>query len=231
MILKALDKHRELRYQSAGELGVDLARLLPISGETGKVAITEFRPAKRRKLWATWLAIAVVVLGCAYGGYHLGRKWLSPNPVGPKLMTVLPFDSGGQDERTNALIVGLTDTLTARLAETGDQNLQVISARDIRAGSKNNGASFSSIWLRSRTQGSVHSVGDQIRIICSLVDSKTHRQLNASTITADSNNALALEDKVANEVTSLIASVQGVQAQTRLSVRTKSNPEAYASYL
>src|SRR5262249_44438658 len=70
VILKALDKDRDLRYQSASELGVDLARLLPISGETGKIAITEFRPAKRRMPWATWLAIAVVVLGCTYGGYR-----------------------------------------------------------------------------------------------------------------------------------------------------------------
>ena len=232
VILKALDKDRDLRYQSASELGVDLTRLSPISGETGKVAITEFRPAKRRMPWATWLAIAVVVLGCTYGGYHLGREWLSPNPVSPKLLTVLPFDSSGQDERTNALIAGLTDTLTAKLAETRDQKLQVISARDIREqGVKTTEQAYQVFGSDLVLQGSVHSVGDQIRINCSLVDSKTHRQLNASTITADSNNAMALEDKVANEVTSLIASVQGVQAQTPLSVRTKSNPEAYASYL
>lgn len=232
LILKALDKDRDLRYQSAGELGVDLTRLLPISGETGKVAITEFRPAKGRIPWATWLAIAAVVLGCTYGGYRLGRKWLSPNPVSPKLLTVLPFESSGQDERTNALIAGLTDTLTAKLAETRDQKLQVISARDIKEQGVKTTEQASQVFGSDLVlQGSVHSVGNQIRINCSLVDSKTHRLLNASTITADSNNALALEDRVANEVTSLIASVQGVQTQTLPPVRTKGNPEAYASYL
>jgi tetratricopeptide (TPR) repeat protein len=232
LILKALDKDRELRYQSAGELGVDLTRLLPISGETGTVAIAEFPPAKRRVPWAMWLAIAIVVLGCTYGGYRLGRKWLSPNPVSPKLLTVLPFDSGGQDERTNALIAGLTETLTARLAETRDQNLQVISARDIREQGVITTEQASQVFGSDLVlQGNVHSVGEQIRINCSLVDSKTHRQLSASTITADSNNALALEDKVANEVISLISAVHVVPAQAPLPVRTKSNPEAYASYL
>ena len=232
VILKALDKDRDLRYQSAGELGVDLTRLLPISGETGKVAITEFRPAKRRIPWATWLAIAVMVLGCTYAGYHLGRKWLSPHPVSPKLLTVLPFDSSGQDEKTNALVAGLTETLTAMLAESRDQNLQVISARDIREQGVKTTEQASQVFGSNLVlQGSVHSVGGKIRINCSLVDSKTHRQLNASTITADSNDALALEDKVAAEVTSLISAVPGVQTQRSLPVRAKTNPEAYASYL
>jgi len=232
VILKALDKDPNLRYQSAGELGVDLTRLLPISGETGKVAITEFRPARRRMPLATWLAIAIMMLGCTYASYRLGRKWLSPNPVLPKLLTVLPFDSSGQDQSTNALIAGLTDTLTAKLAESGDQNLQVISARDIREQGVRTTDQASQLFGSNLVlQGSVHSVGDQIRINCSLVDSKTHRQLNASTVTADSNNALALEDKVANEVTSMISAVQGGQAQAPSPVRSKSNPEAYLSYL
>jgi serine/threonine-protein kinase len=232
VILKALDKDRERRYQSASELGVDLARLLPTSGETGKVSITEFASAKRRMPWATWLAIAIVVFGCMYGGYRLGRKRISLNPVSRKLLTVLPFDSSGQDEKTNALIAGLTDTLTAKLAETREHNLQVISARDIREqGVKTTEQAYQVFGSDLVLEGSVHSVGNQIRINCSLVDSQTHRQLNASTITADSNDALALEDKVASEVTSLISAVQGVQAQSPLPVRTKSNPEAYASYL
>jgi len=232
VILKALDKDQNLRYQSAAELGVDLTRLLPISGETGKVAITEFQSAKRRMPLARWLAIAIIVLGCTYGSYRLGRKWVSPNPVSPKLLTVLPFDSSGQDEPTNALIAGLTDTLTAKLAETGDQNLQVISARDIREQGVRTTEQASQVFGSNLVlQGSVHSAGDQIRINCSLVDSKTHRQLNARTITADSNNALAMEDKVANEVTSLLSAFKSVPAQPSQPVRSESNPEAYASYL
>ena len=232
VILKALDKDQERRYQSARELGVDLTRLLSISGETGKVAITEFPPAQRWMLWTAWLAIAIVVFGCAYGGYRLGRQWLSPHPVSPKLLTVLPFDSSGQDERTNALIAGLTETLTAMLAETRYENLQVISARDIREQGVKTTEQASQVFGSDLVlQGSVHSVGEKIRINCSLVDSKTHRQLNASTITADFNDALALEDKVATEVTSLISAVPGVQTQRSLPVRAKSNPEGYASYL
>lgn len=232
VILKALDKDRDLRYQSAAELGVDLTRLLPISGETGKVAITEFGQAKRQMPRATWLAIAVVVLSCVYGGYRLSRGWFSPNPVSPKLLTVLPFDSSGQDERTNALIAGLTDTLTAKLAETGDQRLQVISARDIREQGVRTTEQASQVFGSDLVlQGSVHSVGSQLRINCSLVDPKTHRQLNASTITVAPNDALAMEDQVSNEITSLLASVQGMQSLSAHPARTKSNPEAYASYL
>src|SRR6476660_3295455 len=193
VILKALDKDRERRYQSAGELGVDLTKLLSISGETG-IAIATFPAGKRWIGWMMWVGIAIVVFGCAYEGYRLGRRWLSPNPVSPKLLTVLPFDSSGQDERTNALIAGLTETLTAMLAETRDQNLQVISARDIREQGVKTTEQASQVFGSNLVlQGSVQSVGEKVRINCSLVDSKTHRQLNASTITVDSNDALALE--------------------------------------
>jgi serine/threonine protein kinase/tetratricopeptide (TPR) repeat protein len=232
VILKALDKDPERRYQSAGELGVDLARLLPITGQTGKVAITEFARDKRRMHLTSWLAIAIVALGCTYGGYRLLGRRISSRPVSHKLLTVLPFDSSGQDARTDALIVGLTDTLTAELAQIANESLQVISSRDVRErGVKTATQASQEFGSDLVLEGSVHSVGEQVRVNCSLVDSKTHRQLSSSTITADPKDALALEDRVASEVTSWLAADQGIQTRPPVPTRNKSNPEAYASYL
>jgi eukaryotic-like serine/threonine-protein kinase len=231
VVLKALDKDPERRYQSASELGVDLARLLPV-GESGTVSITEFARPKRRISWATWSLVPIVALACAFGGYSLREKWSSPRATSNKLIAVLPFDFSAQDDRMNALMIGLTDTLTTKLAQTQNHNLQVISARDVREqGVKTAVQAFQEFGSDLVLEGSVHRVGDQIRINCSLVDSKTHRQLNARTITADANDPFALEDQVANEVTSLLAGVQGVRTTISHSGTTGSNPEAYASYL
>src|SRR5207245_10303206 len=79
-------------------------------------------------------------------------------------------------------------------------------------------------------EGSAHRLGDQIRINCSLVDSKTHRQLTARTITADTKDVFGLEDQVANEITSLFAD-RGIRTRASSTMRTENNPEAYASYL
>jgi tetratricopeptide (TPR) repeat protein len=230
VILKALDKDPDRRYQSAGELGVDLVRLLPTTGGSGRVTISEFAIPKRRMPLATWTVVAIVALSGAYGGYRVFQKWNSPRPRGHGLLAVLPFDSTGQDEKTKALIVGLNETLTAKLAR--DQNLQVISAREIREqGVKTAEQARREFGSDLVLEGNAHRVGDQIRINCSLVDSKSDRQLTARTITADSHDAFALEDQVAGEIIALLAADRGTQTQASPIARTGNNPEAYASYL
>lgn len=235
VILKALDKDPNRRYQSADELGVDLVRLLPATGASGKVAITEFATARGRVRWATWrtwIVMAVVVLACMYGGYRLREKWNNSATSGHKLLAVLPFDSTGQDDKTSALIVGLTETLTAKLAQTKGQDLQLISSRDIREqGVKTTEQAWKEFGSDLVLQGSAHRVGDKIRISCSLVDSKTHRQLTARTITANTEDIFGLEDQVVDEIASLLAADRDIGIQARSMVRTERNPEAYAGYL
>jgi eukaryotic-like serine/threonine-protein kinase len=235
VILKALDKDPTRRYQSADELGVDLVRLLPTTGASGKLAITEFAPARSRRRWTTWTAwivVAIVALACTYVGYRLREKWNNSHSSGHKLLTVLPFDYSGQDEKTRALIVGLTETLTARLSETWGQDLQLISARAVREqGVKTTEQAWKEFGSDLVLEGSARRVGDQIRFNCSLVDSKTHRQLTARIITADVKDAFGLEDQVATEITSMLTADRGMRAQASSRPRTENNPEAYASYL
>jgi serine/threonine protein kinase/tetratricopeptide (TPR) repeat protein len=232
VILKALDKNPDHRYQSASELGVDLVRLLPSTEASGNLAITEFAAPKSHLRWITWIAVSVVVLACTYGGYRLREKWNNPPLSRHKLLAVLPFDSTGQDEKTSALIVGLTETLTAKLAQTHDQNLEVISARDVREqGVMTTDQASREFGSDLVLEGNAHRVGNQIRINCSLVDSRTHRQLTSRTITADANDALGLEDQVSNEITSLLAADGGIRSQVSPRARPENNPEAYASYL
>ena len=232
VILKALDKNPDRRYQSASELGVDLVRLLPTNEASGSLAITEFATPKKRTPWITWFAVSVIALACTYGGYRLRERWSKPHLNGHKLLTVLPFDSTGQDEKTSALIVGLTETLTVKLAQNQYQNLEIISARDVREqGVKTTDQAWKEFASDLVLEGSARRVGDQIRINCSLVDSKTHRQLTARTITTDAKDAFGLEDQVSSEISSLLAADGGVPTQTFPTIRAAINPEAYASYL
>jgi tetratricopeptide (TPR) repeat protein len=232
VILKALDKDPDRRYQSARELGVDLSRLLPTTGSTGKLAAANFGPVKKRRRWTTWIVAAVVVVVSTYGGYRLREKWIDSRPSKHRLLTVLPFDSTGQDEKTNALIMGLTETLTAKLAQPWGKDLQLISARDVRAqGVKTTEQAWREFGADLVLEVSAHRVGDQIRINCSLVDPRTHRQVTARTITADTKDVFGLEDRVANEIISLVAADAGIRGQAPPATRTESKPEAYASYL
>jgi eukaryotic-like serine/threonine-protein kinase len=234
IILKALDKDPNRRYQTARELGVDLSRLLPRTGSTGQQALTDFPSARRRPPWSAWSAwiMVTVVAAVVYGGYRLRENRFDSRQSPPRLLTVLPFDVTAQDEKTSALVMGLTETLTAKLAQPLSKDLQVISARDVRTqGVKTPEQAWKEFGSDLVLEGSAHRVGEQIRINCSLVDSRTHRQVTARTITAATTDAIGLEDQVANDAISLVASEAGIERPALPATRVETNPEAYASYL
>jgi eukaryotic-like serine/threonine-protein kinase len=232
IILKALDKSPDRRYQSARELGVDLSRLLPTSVSTREVAGADLAPPRTRKRLTTLVIFAGITVVFMFGGYRLLKKWGEQRSSKYTLLTVLPFDSTGQDEKTRALVLGLTETLTARLAQPWGKNLQLISARDVKTQGVE---SPEQAWRQFGTdlvlEGSAHRFGDQIRINCALVDVKSHRQVTARTITADASDIFGLEDQVADEITSLVTEGAGIRADTPRATRNESKPEAYAAYL
>ena len=227
IILKALDKDPDRRYQSARELGVDLSRLLP-TGSREKLEFREGTAGRKR----SWVIIGLIVIVCSYGGYRLRVERNNQRVSRQSLLAVLPFDSSGQDEKTSALLLGLTETLTTRLAQTSGKRLQLISARDI----KEQRVTTADQALREFgtdlvLEGSAHRIGDHIRLNCALVDSKTHRQLNARSITADTDDVFGLEDRVVNEIVSLLAADAGLSRNGAVDMRSETNPEAYSSYL
>src|ERR1019366_388350 len=135
VIMKALDRNPDLRYQSARELRADLGRILAgdeLSTET--LRRTSFfeveRKARHRK--AALILAAVLLAGVAVG-YGVKRWWPTLSSNQQRIMAVLPFDTVGQDPATSALGLGLTETLTAKLVQASDTDaIQVVSPRDLR---------------------------------------------------------------------------------------------------
>src|SRR5260370_28686980 len=72
IINKALEKDRELRYQSAAEIRADLKRLSPV-GDSGVTAGTDLRPRRWLRA-ATVAAVLALVLILSLGYYYLGSR-------------------------------------------------------------------------------------------------------------------------------------------------------------
>ena len=81
VILKALDKDPNRRYQSARELGVDLSRLLPTIGSTGKLASADFAAVRRRRPLTTWIVFAAVAVVFTYGAIACVRSGAICDPA------------------------------------------------------------------------------------------------------------------------------------------------------
>ncbi len=235
VILKALDRDPERRYQSARELRVDLARI--VAGEdvaTGTLRHLEEREhaavAQRRKMVAT--VLVVLLLGLVLG-YAAKRWWLKAAPEQQKIMAVLPIETVGQDAATGALGLGLTETLTAKLVQAGDGNsIQVVSPRDLRDQNVKTAddarREFGTDYV---LESSLQKSGQKIRVNTYLVDSKTHRQLAARTIETDAADTFGLQDQVVNAALDMLPGKIDPAQRQALAARQNTQPAAYEAYI
>ena len=232
IILKALDKDPELRYQSARELRVDLSRLLPSAHGSASGLDVATRPVltpkRTQAIIGAIIAVAVLVV--------LGRiLWLRYGATShrPRILAVLPFRASSGDDATSALGTGLTETLTTRLVQASDRNsLQLVSTGELEAqGVKTAEQARREFGADLVLEGSLQQAGSQLRINCSLVDAITHRQLGARSITAAIGDIFELEDRVVSEALSILSGEMALSQHASLPTRPDTKPEAYQHYL
>jgi eukaryotic-like serine/threonine-protein kinase len=116
IIMKALEKDRRMRYQSASELRTDLSRLRRDT-ESNRASALAGKPThpsvhRRTAVWA--LAGAVVLLLIALAAWGLFAR--KHGPVIESL-AVLPFANSSADPNTEYLSDGITESLINSLSE------------------------------------------------------------------------------------------------------------------
>jgi len=225
VILRALEKDPGERYQSAGDLRIDLNSLA-----TGTMPIYA-KPASRR--WTWWFSAAAMAIVLAVAGFW----WMHREPKLPALedqvMAVLPFESVANDAPTNALGVGLSETLTAKLVQASENgHLQFVSTRDLVAhGIKTADQARQEFGTDLVLEGSLQQFGDQIRITCNLVDSHTQLQRAARTVTGSAGEPFRLEDALVEEVVAMLPGEVASGKRAVLASRPDTKPAAYDFYL
>ncbi|HXX45542.1 MAG TPA: tetratricopeptide repeat protein [Candidatus Acidoferrales bacterium] len=214
IIAKALEKDRNLRYQHAAEIRSDLKRLKrdtdtgrrdsqSTPAVAGAIILPEAADGYRRKrnrfLAAAFAAFLFLAAGVAGAFHHFDREgWqetFGPDIPRQKNLVVLPFTAVDGQPGEQVYCDGLTETVTAKLANVA--SLQVSSAREVWDRNVNSvdkarnqfGANLvlAASWQQTR---------DSARINLSLVDAKTGRQLRTDTITEPANDLFQLQDHV-----------------------------------
>jgi serine/threonine-protein kinase len=204
VILKALEKEPENRYQSAKELVVDLRRV-----GTASAAWAVARP---RRLPLRYLLAGVATLVVLAVLLPLVPSWFEPlkdrlgfGPAAqPKHLVVLPFHPVSPGSAP--FCDGLTETLTAKLTQlTATHALQVVPASDVR---KQGVASASDAHKEFGAglvmEGTIYRHGGTVRVNYALVDTITLRQLRAGTITGEVSDPFAFQDGVVDRVVQLL---------------------------
>jgi TolB-like protein len=182
LISKALEKDREVRYQSAAELKADLKRVKRDT-ESQRVAIPASEPAgtpqRSQKRTAVILVAAVLVVGTlsliALRTYdsRVHTSQSSSIPSAPQTIAVLPFHDLSATS-SDSWAIGITDAIISRL--TSLQNLAVRPTTSVLKYAKETPEPVEvarTLGVESILEGTYQRSSDIIRVTVQLIDGRT----------------------------------------------------------
>ena len=232
VILRALDRDRERRYQSAGEMCADLTRLL--AGRSNR----DRNPAPHRSGGSREEeAKATSGVGGSRGIAGWNRDWISGEialgAAADESWPCCPSTRWDRIARPMRWGLGLMETLTAKLVEaSSSDSIQIVSPRDLRdQGVKTAEDARRQFGSDLVLESSLQKEGQTIRVNSYLVDAKTHRQLAARTITVDAGDSFGLQDRVVSETLDMLPARIDPEERQKLTVRQDTQPAAYQAYI
>ena len=185
------------------------------------------------------VALLAVVLGSsaliAHQFWPEIQEKLGRRPAGSssfRVLAVLPIDAGSQDAAENALVRGVAETISARIAQgTNGHTLQLIPPSELSAQRVTTAEAARKAFGADRVLTvALQRSPDKMRITCSLINPKTHQQMDARTVTGDANDLFVLEDNTVADVFAMLPADVRSEQPTPSEVQA-AGPAGYESYL
>jgi serine/threonine protein kinase/Tfp pilus assembly protein PilF len=237
IINKALEKNRNLRYQTASDLRSDLQRLKRDTDSSRAVipVILTF-PQKLRRYWRHLalvgaLAVALVLVALSVGGWRerfLGK----PSPSQIDSIAVLPFLNLTNDPKTEYLTDGITESLINSLSQL--PNLAVISRSTVfryKGQATDPESVGKDLGVRTILSGRLMQAGDDLSISVELEDIQTKRQIWGEQYSRKVSDLASLQEELAADIYERLRPELTGEEKRRLAKRTTENTEAYQLYL
>ncbi len=225
IVNKALEKDRDLRYQSAAEVRSDLKRLKRES-ESG-VAVAAATLRKRQWRWAAPLLLVLLAAAALVGWYLTRNRTQSIDSI-----AVLPFSHSSQDASADYLSDGITEGIISTLSQLPQLRVLARSTvfhykgKDIdprQAGRE--------LGVRAIVEGRLVERDGSISITADMVDVSTGAELWGEQYTKKSSDAMTLQQEVSRDIAGQLRLRLTSAEQQRLNHNDTENGEAYRLYL
>lgn len=206
---------------------------LVAEGSTAPGAAIRLRT--RRKLD---IAIAVLLV-TALGYFAVTRDWRTADPkrvmpvsASTATLAVLPFKPLLATTRDEALELGMTDTLIARLSGIADVTVRPLSSvRHYDEIDQDALAAGRELEVATVLEGSIQRAGDRLRVTVRLLEVADGRQLWSAHFDEQQGDVFAIQDSIAGRLISALA-LQLTDADRRNMDRYRSrDPEAYQQFV
>ena len=233
VILKALEKDRDHRYQTAREVGVDLRRMKRSTTDSAPLYVTRSSaqltiPGSPNR-WAVWAtmsaALAVIALGVS-----LVRPLISGGSINS--LAVLPFENVQHDPEVDYLADGIPESLINRLSEVhGLQVMARSTAFRYRGSDVDPRAAGAELGVGAVLTGRVMQRLGRLNVQAELVEVATGRQLWGEQYSRQVTHLLSVQNDIAREISDALRLELSGEELDELARADTQNSKAYQAYL
>ena len=220
---RALEKDRELRYQSAADLRSELERL----GRHSRTSPVDARPRPpRRRTLVVGAIVAAVVLGLSGVAY---RFLTSASAI--TSLAVLPFTHDSREPNTEYLSSGITENLINNLSQSGVRVLSRNTVLPYRGREIDPRVAGRELQVDGVLTGRVTPQADMLDIQAELVDVATGAQLWGRHYTRPLSALLTVQDEILRDLSETLRLTRTAEDERRIAQRYPDNTDAYRLYL
>ena len=237
IVLKAIAKDKEERYQHTGDLLADLrherkkleylkigaTKPAAVNG-TGLVARLS---SGRGKYLSVIVAAALILTAVIFNPFKIefGSKEDKP------FIAVLPFTNQGDDKADSSYCDGVAEDILTQLSKIGDLNVASWSSslryKGTRKTTKDLGKE---LGVSSILEGSIRRVGDHVHVTGQLVDAASDRVIWAENYDRDTKDIFEIQSSLAENIASALETKLSASEKESIEKRPTQNTEAYDYY-